>query len=200
MAFTFDAVSDRYRDTTTGRYVTRSQALEFVDRSLDASRPVVTQFATLVADGSISPADWNGRMREEIKGEYIRQYLLGRGGVGSMTQEDYGSIGGMLADQYRYLDGFYAEIRAGDLTEAQIAARSRMYVNSAREAYERGHRRAIRGTRSEVRWNLGSTEEHCGDCLDLAARGWMDIDDLDIYPGGGSTQCLTNCDCNLSYQ
>lgn len=200
MAYTYDARSDRYRNTETGRYVTRTQALEFVERSLDSSRDAVSQVSALVGQGDISPSDWHRRMREEIKQEHIRQYLLGRGGRGSMTQADYGSIGGMIADQYRYLNGFYAEVRAGTLTEAQIVTRARMYTNSAREAYERGHRRAIRDTHSEVRWNLGATERHCDDCLDLAARGWIDIDDLDIYPGGGSTQCLTNCDCNLSYQ
>lgn len=92
MAYTFSASSDRYRDTATGRYVTRRQALEFVEQSLDAGKPVVDQFAQRVANGDISPKDWRNRMREEIKGEHIRQYLLGRGGLGSMTQEDWGRL------------------------------------------------------------------------------------------------------------
>lgn len=197
--FVFDPRSDRYRNTETGRYVNRSEALAYVERSFDASRGVVNNYAASVVGGQISPSDWNTRMREEIKGEYIRQYLLGRGGRGSMTDEDFGSIGGMLADQYRYLDSFAAEVAAGNLSEAQIAARARMYVNSAREAYERGHYRAVSGTHDEVRWMLGDSE-HCSDCEDLAAVGWQSMDALSTYPGAGATACLTNCKCSLDYR
>lgn len=56
------------------------------------------------------------------------------------------------------------------LHEAQIAARSKMYFNSAREAYERGKARA-----------LGAPT-------------------MPAYPGDGSTACLTNCRCMWDYQ
>ena len=52
------------------------------------------------------------------------------------------------------------------LHEAQIATRSRMYMNSSREAFERGQMRAY------------------------------GIPSLPEYPGGGSTRCLTNCRCS----
>lgn len=51
------------------------------------------------------------------------------------------------------------------LHEAQIAARSRMYVSSAREAFERGKRRAA-----------GAPE-------------------LPAYPADGSTICKSRCQC-----
>lgn len=172
MPYTFDSQSDRYRDTATGRYVTRSTALEYVERSIGASSDVVTGFAHAVANGDVSAADWHSRMREEIKGEYIRQYLLGRGGLGSMTADDYGSIGGMIADQYRYLDGFYEQVRSGELGEAQIAARAKMYIRSAREGYERGHSRAV----------------------------GMPFGALPAYPGDGSTECLSNCACFWEFE
>lgn len=200
MSYVFDAASDRYRDTETGRYVNRSDALAYVERSFDASRDVVNNYAAAVTGGQISPADWRNQMREEIKGEYIRQYMLGRGGRGSMTDEDWGSVGGMLADQYRYLDGFYDEIAAGDMSEAAISARSRMYVNSAREAYERGHFRAVRGTKDEAHWDIDTGKENCNDCIAQSDRGWIPIAEIDIYPGQGQTQCKTNCGCSFSYR
>lgn len=55
---------------------------------------------------------------------------------------------------------------SANLHEAQIAARSRMYVRSAREAYERANART---------------------------RG---APELPAYPGDGSTVCLTNCACH----
>ena len=200
MSYVFDAVSDRYRDTETGRYVNRSDALAYVERSFDASRGVVNNYAAAVIGGQISPADWRNQMREEIKGEYIRQYLLGRGGRGSMTDEDWGSTGGMISEQFKWLDSFADEVAAGDMSEAQIAARARMYVNSAREAYERGHYRAVRGTKDEAHWDIDTGKENCDDCIAQSDRGWIPIDQIDIYPGQGQTQCKTNCGCSFSYR
>lgn len=51
------------------------------------------------------------------------------------------------------------------LHEAQIASRSRMYINSGREAFERANMRA---------------------------HGILKLPE---YPGGGTTACRTNCKC-----
>jgi hypothetical protein len=56
-------------------------------------------------------------------------------------------------------------MQQAQIHEAQIAARSKMYFNSAREAFERGKLRAL------------------------------GVPDLPAYPGDGSTACLTNCRC-----
>ena len=125
----------------------------------------------------MNPRDWHEMMREEIKKEYLRQYVLGRGGKGSMTQADWGSVGGMLIEQYhgtkkhKGLDGFYAAVKAGDLSEDQIRARAAMYVNSAREGFERGQARAF----------------------------GIPLDKLPMIPGRGDTQCLTNCACSWEF-
>lgn len=165
--YRWDVGAKRYRDTETGRFLSREAALGMADQSMQAGRSAVRTLAELVAGGQLSAEDWREKMRQEIKDEYIRQYLAARGGKSQMTQEDWGSIGGMLTEQYRYLDGFYGEVAAGSLSEGQIAARASMYVNSAREASERAH------TRSQG------------------------LPDLGRYPGDGSTQCLTNCKCHL---
>ena len=112
-----------------------------MQNSLGVTGAVVDVLAGYAAQGVLNAGDFGALFREEIKKEYIRQYLLGIGGRDQMTAADWGSIGGMLREQYRFLDGFLAEIAAGNLTEAQIMARARMYINSAREAYERAHGR-----------------------------------------------------------
>lgn len=163
----WDPRAKRYRNRDNGQFMARETVLGFVDRSLDTSSNYTRDLAELVDVRQISPSDWHARMRQEIKDEYIRQYLLGTGGRDQMRPADWGSVGGMIGDQYRYLRDFYAEIESGDLTEAQIRARAAMYINSAREAYERANARA-----------------QSGGTLVLPA-----------YPGDGSTICLTNCRC-----
>lgn len=121
-----------------------------------------------LASGAITLGAWETEMRALIKSEYIQQYLLGIGGLEQMTAQDWGSIGGMLADQYRYLSNFAAEIAAGSLTQEQIEARIQMYINSSREAFNRAKARSH-----------GIPEGK-----------------LPAMPGDGSTECLTNCKCD----
>ena len=168
MPYRWEVGAKRYRDTETGRFLSRESALQMVDESLRAGRSATSTLAGMVADGTISAADWRDKMRQEIKGEYIRQYLSAIGGLAVMTQADWGSIGGMLVEQYKYLDGFYADVAGGNLTEGQIAARAGMYINSAREANERAHGRS---------------------------QG-MPEGALPAHPADGSSECLTNDRCH----
>jgi len=156
----------RYYNDESGQFMPRATVLGYVQGIIDTAGPVPDTLANLVIEGRISPADWRFLMREEIKREYITQYLLGIGGRDQMTFADWGRIGGMLKEQYGYLDGFYQDILDGKLSEAQIAARARMYCASGREAYERANGEAWGGP------------------------------PLPAYPGDGSTVCLTNCACS----
>lgn len=169
-AFEWVSSTKRYRDTETGRFISASTVRDWAQGSLDVTSNNASLLAERVAGGELSPADWNALFREDIKREYIRQYIAGRGGQGNMTASDWGSLGGMLAEQYRYLDAFAAEIAEGSLTVGQIGVRARMYIASAREAYERANARAY------------------------------GVVGLPYYPGDGSTACLTNCKCYWDIQ
>lgn len=189
----------RYRDIETGRFLPRGEVLNYVDASIDASGIAGNLLGGYVYDGTLSPADFRALFREELKGEYTREYLLGIGGREQMTQADWGRIGGMLKEQYGHLDDFIAELEAGNLTPEQIAARINMYVNSSRESFERAHYQvAGKAGCDEELWGLGASE-HCPDCLEFAGMGWQPLKTFP-YPGQGQTQCLTNCQCTVSYR
>jgi hypothetical protein len=200
----YDLRSARYRDLETGRYVSSVQVRKWADEAIDASAEGARGLASLLATDRLALGDWQGMMREGIKEQYVAQYIAGRGGIEQMTQTDWGSVGGMLREQYRYLDGFAREVAAGNLTEGQIAARSRMYFNSSREAYERAQERTrIVAGFDEVLWVVDSGAENCKDCLDFAAMGWQPVQADPFHgakPGSGDTRCLTNCRCRLDYR
>lgn len=158
----------RYYNDDTKRFMSRQDALGRVEASLNNGRNQVDTLADFVANGQIDPNDWRSQMQMQIKDEYIRQYMFGRGGRNRMTPSDWGSIGGMLAEQSPFLNAFTAEIEAGLLSEGQISTRAQMYINSAREAYERG---------KSISYGI--------------AYGA-----LPAYPGDGSTVCLTNDQCS----
>lgn len=158
----------------------------------------------MLASNALTVGDWQTMMRQSLKESYIQQYVSARGGLDMMTQADWGSIGGMLREQYRYLDRFAEDIANGRLTEAQIAARARMYFESAREAHERALERAMReADMQEVRWVLNPRAENCQRCEEFSEMGWQRVRDDPFggaLPGSGDTPCLTNCQCHLEYR
>ena len=194
--------SHRYHDLTSGRFISGEQVRDWSHAAADASGDAATEFARMLEGGQLNLGDWQTVMREEIKKEYVRQYLLGRGGLDKMTQQDWGSVGGMLRETYTYLDRFARDIASGRLSVGQISRRSRMYTNSAREAYERARRR-VNALAEEMRWVINSLVENCEDCLAFQAMGWRMIADRPYsgaIPGSGQTRCLTNCACHIEYR
>lgn len=200
MAWEWVTSVGRYRDTGTGQFMSRDTVLSFVNESIAASESALGPLSQFAASGALSPADFSLLVREEIKQETIRQYLLGIGGRDQMTPSDWGSIGGSLKEQYGHLDDFVKQIADGTLSEEQIQARLKMYVNSSREAFERAHgKNAKRLGYSEESWTLGEAE-HCDDCVALAAEGWQPVGHFKFMPGSGNTACLTNCKCEILYR
>lgn len=182
--------------TRSNRGITPRKLVEYRNAAVNQSMAGVDGLcAKLFADKS-DVNGWAAGMRQAVKDAYTQQYMLGRGGREAMTQADWGALGNMLRDQYRYLDGFANDIRMGRLSEGQIRMRAKMYIDSAVEAYERG-RAAARGlhlpaypgdgkTPCRVRckctwiirqtpeayyctWQLGHAE-HCDGCLENAGK------------------------------
>lgn len=205
MAWAWNKAASRYQNVETGQFMARKEVLGYVEKSITASGQATDILASYVADGLLAPGDFYSLMAREIKGEYVRQYLLGRGGRAQMTQADWGSIGGMLKEQYNpHLKNFAEQIAQGKLSEAQIRARAQMYVNSAREAFERAQARSAKiAGLDEVKWVLNFTAEHCPDCEIFSDMGWQRVDEDPYdgaYPGSGNTVCLTSCKCHLEYR
>jgi len=204
-SFNWRARAAKFWNKTVGRVIPRLRVGREAERIAGLSP--VGEWANSVYTGELDIGAWQATMRQEIKARYIQQYLAGRGGVGPMTQADYGSIGGMIADQYRYLDGFAREIAEGKLSEAQIAQRSEMYMNSSREAFERGQKRAAEAAGlKEVLW-IKTAKESCEDCIALSNLGWQKAEPWPFKVGGvnaicgsGATRCLTNCRCFLDWR
>lgn len=170
----YDARSHRYRLTADGAqqfgrrpgtFVGERQLIGLRDAWIAHAKDNTNALAGQLARGEISVQQWTLAMRQEIRTNFINEYVLAHGGRNTMTPADWGRIGQQVQVQYRYLDGFAADIAAGRYSEAQIAARARMYVESSSQAFEQARQ---------------------------LARG---APNLPAYPGDGSTQCLSNCKC-----
>lgn len=142
MTWRYDTSMKRYRNLQTGQTMSSEDVARLVDQSVSASGDIVADLARLAANGQLNRTDFERRMREQIKLDYIRQGVIGRGGRAQMTQADWGSIGGQLSRQYVYLQRFAAELELGGISEGQAVVRAKMYSASSRQAFERLKARA----------------------------------------------------------
>lgn len=170
----WEPAAKRYRLTTEGAdalnqkpgtFVSQVKMLSLRDEYITARKDNTNALANQLAKGDITLNQWTQSMRQEVKDNFINQYMLAHGGRNSMTQADWGRVGQMVRGQYEYLNAFADQIASGEYSEQAIAARARMYVESSGQAFERGK---------------------------AAAQG---VPDLPAYPSDGQTACLTNCRC-----
>lgn len=156
----------RYRNTQTGQFVGNRQMVQLRDRFIDAQKDKMDNLATRLANKEIALRGWESGMRSQIRQTFIDQYVLGKGGRNRMTQADWGRVGRMARTQYEYASQFARDIADGKLSEAAIASRSKLYVESSSQAFERGQSASYGGF------------------------------ELPAYPGDGQTVCRSNCKCH----
>lgn len=168
----WDTTSRRYRNVETGRWISHTKVAELRNEFAAAQRQWADTAASAMTRGDWTVRRWELEVRDRLKRVYTAEYMLGRGGKNAMTQADYGRVGSMLKEQYDYLRNFALYVQNGEMSEAQIAARTQLYHESSIQAFERGKAAAY------------STDEE-----DL---------NLPAYPGDGRTPCRARCKCRWS--
>jgi hypothetical protein len=165
----WDTTSRRYRNVDTGRWLSHKTITTMRNDLAAAQRDWADTAASALVRGDWTVRRWELEIRERLKTIYLSEYMLGRGGKNAMTQADYGRVGNLLKTQYDFLRGFALDIQDGQLSEAQIAARTQMYHESSIQAFERG--KAVAYDAELI---------------------------LPAYPGDGRTPCRARCKCRWS--
>lgn len=128
----------RFRDVATGRFLSASKAIDLRDGFQERRRADVATLTRQLADQSLSVQDWERQMSDAIRQLHTAQYALGRGGINAMTAGDWDAAAALVEEQRRYLRDFARDVAAGNLSEAQIAARAKLYYSASVGTYERG--------------------------------------------------------------
>jgi hypothetical protein len=196
--YTWDSASGRYRSHTSGQYVAQADLKALSTNFSQYTRENLRTITERMIGGQIDLSTWQRQAAQELKESYITNMLISRGGVNAVTQADYGRQGGRLASEYRYLNNFAQEIASGNLSEAQILARIDQYGNGVQKAYYDGLTAANEEAGLTEERRILNDAEHCDDCVDYAAEGWVKIGTLP-EPGEGS-ECRSNCQCEKEYR
>lgn len=166
------AKARQFINRLTNQVLGRRNVNQIVNANITAHQADILALNDRLFTDAMSLTEWEADLRSQIKNSVIQQYLLGKGGQTQMTSTDYGSIGGMLAEQYGWLSKFSRQIANGELSPARINQRAVMYIASSREAFERAKARSY----------------------------GIPLDKLPGFPGQG-TLCegLTNCKCSWRF-
>lgn len=199
--FEFDPRSQRYRYTSSpgkGQFVSNEAVTNLVNKAIAQDRTEIRQLCQDYSDGKITYQEWKMGLATKTKQSTIQLYVLGKGGKEQLTPKDKGKMGGMLNYQMSKLDNFAYQVKRGEVSPAQLAARSELYIQKSREAFEEGKRESHKSNGYNWEKRIINSKEQCSDCIEYAARGWQPIGTL---PRPCSQcQCKANCRCSLKYK
>ena len=198
----FDLSTRRYV-TASGRVRSRAEIRAAIDKLTERVKREAKRLASAYYSGSINEAEFVLQMRELLKSGHIISATVGRGGKARMTQSDWGKVGAKLKWQYKYLDRFARQIKAGMVSEKRVASRAQLYPNSFWISYQKAthqeYKDAVESpdipTANLVRL-VTNSKEGCAECAADESMGWVPADVLDEI---GSRECGDHCKCSIEY-
>lgn len=159
LGFEFDAEEKQLPIDESSRDVLSTVRINIFRDDVDA---IAEQLFT----GDISIGQWEESMKRMIREVHTSLAAIGKGGWDSMEPADWGRLGPVMKDQYRYLHGFAEHImnNKDTISLEAIKARAHLYGNAA------------------------GYSAHLMEAGDIARMlPWM--------PKDGTTECLTGCKC-----
>lgn len=199
--FTFGRDTQRYRDTTTGRFVARADIMGLLETQTESLERRLAGLTTALSEGALSPAYFAEQMRTEVRRAHLQNRALGAGGFERLGFDDYGAVGRKLRDDYARIANLAQGVADGSVTLPQALNRINGYAGNARrefyEADEKARRDAAEGKGMALLMirDLGPSE-HCPECLDFYQQGWQPQLPLPCE----DSRCNTHCRCTLRYR
>lgn len=196
--YSYDPRAHRYRDLSTGRFISWRDVRGALDNVLATSAQRMNQISRRLVEREITLADWVRAMQAEIKQSHLIAHVLAAGGWEQMTPARFGRAGREIRTQYEFLRRFAGQIQTGQIKlDGRFLKRAQLYALSARRTHNRQDRdSAQRAGYTEERRVLGQAE-HCDDCIRYAERGWSPLGSL---PEIGDSECKANCQCHFEYR
>lgn len=195
----FDPSVGTYRDPK-GDPRTYKAIRDAFDLRVDDAKTAMRAHGAAYNAGDITLAQFETRMRADIKRLHVQGRVLGVGGRAAATKSDYGRAGADIKKEYRYLRGFVKDIEDGRHTAAGIEDRAGKYAGAnAINGFEQGRRGVMRGAGyGEMRFAGPDDADTCVTCQDKLARGWVSIDDGGLSVGDG--ECMNACRHTIEYR
>ena len=187
----------RYMDRATGRIVSELTVRADLDQYIVNKNARLDALANQLRNREISLADWQLRMRTELREAHNAAAMIAKGGREQMTQADWGRVGRELRFQYGKLDDWAKQIASGDAPmDGRLNWRARLYGQASRGTYEQERRAMAADKGNDEEMRILHAKESCKGCIAIAGY-WAPIGTL---PKIGSQECSTNDLCTFDYR
>lgn len=202
----WNAIAGRYYDLATGRFVKFVEVGVAIEDVVIETRAGMSALTDKLIASEISLAEWQGGMMDLIKRGNNLSAIAARGGVWQMSPSDWGAVGNLTKEQYKYLRNFAEEISSGKQPlNGSARVRAQLYADAVANQFENLLRRneEIYQKMTEERRVVNPDAEHCqthGDligCEELAKMGWQPIGTL---PPIGHSPCIVKCRCHFEFR
>lgn len=121
-----------------------------------------------LVDGDISVIEWYNSMKVELERLHTTAYIIYRGGIDTLSQEDMKALSDMVSEQTAYLKSWAEEMElSGEIPSKEyLEARMKQYMGAVNETVQRASTIAV------------------------------GLPVLPAYPADGKTPCLSHCLCS----
>lgn len=193
--YNYNNASKRWRDSTTGRFVSSEAVENEMFRHSDATHSTLEQLTRQLYGGQINLSQWQIAVASELKDAHLAQAMFAAGGRKNMGFEEFGRVGQTLREQYAFLSNFANAIANGEVSLAQALNRVDMYGEACKQSYWNEY---IEKSDGLLDWVLGAQDEqNCNLCPSFAAGSPYTKETIPASPADGTTPCKTRCRCSV---
>ena len=189
--------SKRRYQYANGKPVADDKLRDWAQTTIDASKDRIGEFTQSLVDGKIELAEWEVRMRAEIRAGHRAIAMLANGG--KLDKQAVARLGNAVKAQYKYLTAFKNGLENGEIElTGKVVSRAQMYGQAVRMTYESEVRAREKKAGLKKERRILTAKESCRSangvtgCVELAAKGWQPIGTL---PAIGLATCISQCRC-----
>lgn len=180
-----------------GRMVPRGLVDAGLEAVITAQQTQVRRLCADLRTGRSTLAQWQLGMATAIRLAHTTAAGVGAGGIGALTAQEWGRVGLMTRDQYRYLARFALAIEGGLPLDAAFVRRALLYPLAARRTASQQARIGAAQAGMQAERNVLGAADHCPGCLDATRAGWAPLGSL---PAIGTRECHNHCRCHFDYR
>jgi hypothetical protein len=181
----------------SGRFVKNTDIRSAVDKVITGSQQSVKTLAGQLQKGEINLATWQLGTGKELKTLHVATALAALGGAKMASQADYGYMGKLIKEQYKFLNGFARDIATGQQKlDGTFLNRVKLYTEASRGTFHSVQTREMKLAGVKEAKRVLGPADHCTGCREQAAIGFQPIDEVAPI---GSQECRTNCHCEIVF-
>lgn len=207
--YSYDATALRYRNPTSGRFISKKQ----IDNSLDKYRAIQSAEMRATAqqfiNKQITRRDAEMAIAKSIKNLWNTELVAGKGGVQNVAANDWLMVARELKQQYYMgqadktgknygLRQLFDAYERGEKSPSKLLNSMDSYAKASKKAFWMSNQQmAFKSNNYTLMQRILGIAEHCAECLKYSAMGVQPIGTLPLP--GVACSCRMNCKCSILY-